>query len=324
MSETEKAKPNTGEREGQLVGRYLDLQFKVPNQETGPCFNVDWKITFTISKAASADCLSFNTAEISIYNTTAQTVSLLSQRGITVRLDAGYEALHGVIFSGVVNNVTTTKRGADIVTTFYCTSDTFEYSKPIEKTVQNVSVTDLIKNLCDGIGASYKIFVNRKDVVKSSYSGTFSKVLAMICADFGIVYSLDNGFLSFTDRNITTEQAAKLTKMTFTPETGMIGNPQVTETGVTFRNLITPKLMVNDIFSLYAKYAEYNLKDLTRTPNKVLGGELNAFAFLDTQNYNGNYMALALKFNGDTRGNAWFIEVQGSRIWNKREYGSTK
>lgn len=311
---------NIGRKDGQLVGRYLDLQFKVPGQDNGPRFNVDWKIAFTINKAASSNFLSFNTAEIAIYNMKAETISLVAQRGVTVWLDAGYETNHGVIFSGVVNNVTTTKRGPDIITTFYCTSDTFAYSQPIERTVQNVLVTDLIKQLCDSVGASYKILVNRKDVVKSSYSGPFSKVLAMICADYDIVCSLDNGFLNFTDRNLSGEQAENNLQLTFTPETGMIGNPQVTETGISFRNLITPKLMVNDIFSLYAPYAEYNLNELTRTPNKVLGGELNAFAFLDTHNYNGTFMALSIKFNGDTRGNAWYLNVEGSRIWNRKEY----
>ena len=310
------------------INRYLKLSLITPDiagfAGSGGVynFNADWKITFNVRKSSSATFLSFNEAEISIWNMTERVRRKIAQAGCMVVLDAGYEKKHGQIFNGLVSNIVTTKNGPDIVTTLYCMSDQAKYYKPIEQTARNVAVKDLIVQLCKNVGASYQVSHLQElagQIVNRSYSGPFSKVIAMICADYKIYVGLDNGFLDFRDKKETAENILPEDVRVFTPNTGMIGNPQVTETGVDIKNLIVPDIRVNDYFKLQADYAAYNLSELTRTPNKVLGGELNAFQFIDTHSYNGIFMALSINFMGDTRGNEWSVSIQGSRIWNKNK-----
>ena len=98
----------------------------------------------------------------------------------------------------------------------------------------------------------------------------------------------------------------------------MIGNPTVIESGIRFKALLQPELKVNDYFRLEAPYADYNLNELEKRPNAVLGTELNTIAHVTTRNYNGVYMALSLIFSGDTRGNDWCTSVEGARLGFKQ------
>lgn len=280
-------------------------------------FNRDWKIVFRIRKAASSDFLSFNTAEISVYNMTATMRKELSTKGITVTLTAGYQELKDCIFEGTVNNVTTVKNGTDLITTFYCTGDTSAYSEGVSIAPRNITVTQLLANLCNEHGVPYKLPFNRSDIVSKSYIGTFSRVIALICHDYKISAGLDNGTLLFKDKNVTQEEVRVTDSIQLTPNTGMLGNPTVTQQGANVHAFIQPTIKVNDYFTLYAPYADYNLTNLTLTPGMVYGDNLNAIAHIDTHNYNGLYMALSIVHNGDTRGNSWYTDIQGSRIWPK-------
>ena len=300
------------------INRYLMLNIWPENSLEAISFGVDWKITFRIKKCASSDFLSFNMAEISVYNMSSELREKLSSKNLLIELNAGYDSMHNVVFSGRVNNVTTVKQTTELITTFYCVSDTRSYTDLVNICVQNVSVTDLIAQLCDKHGVSYRLPFKRTDVVKKSYTGPFSKVIALICHEYGISCAMDNGQLLFRDRKATEETLDNAIIKVYTPNSGMIGNPTVTEVGVRFKALLQSDLKINDYFRLYAPYADYNLNSLDTRPNAVVGNELNAMAHIDTRTYNGAYMVLNLTMNGDTRGNAWYTDVEGSRIWPKQ------
>jgi len=304
------------------INRYLRITIQQPVQDYGTLvFDDSWKITFDIHKAASSNYLSFNTAEISIYNLSSEYRTLLAQRDMTISIDAGYVEKHGIVFDGIINNVTHVKNGVDIVTTLYCSSNIRKYNSPVNLSVKNIKVTDLLTQICEQAGVAYELPFTRSEVVTRSYTGTLAKVVAEICYDYNISAGIDNGVLIFKDKLADQNKIPAYSVYTFTPNTGIIGNPTVNERGVSFRAFVNPDLQVNSYFDLYAPYTNYNLNSLTQRPNAVLGGELNAMAFIDTHNYNGLYMALSINLIGDTRGNSWYIDVEGSRVWDRSAHG---
>lgn len=219
------------------ANRYLNLTLRSA-QGRGYTFGVDWKITFRVRKSASSNYLSFNQTEISIYNTTSDYRTLVAQEGFTVTLDAGYMDKHAIIFDGVVNNVTHTKNGLDIITTLYCSSSVRNYDNPVQLSMQNITVTDLLKKICEENGVNYVLPFTRADVVTKSYSGTLARVIAMLCFDYDLSAGIDNGVLIFKDKKRTSDEIPAPEIYTFTPLTGVLGSPTVNERGVSFKTLM--------------------------------------------------------------------------------------
>lgn len=297
------------------VNRYLRLKVW-PNGAKEPItFTQDWKITFNVRKCASAITVSYNTAEINIYNMTPQLRDLLSQKYMIVELEAGYLDDYTTIFAGYLYNLITVKNATELVTTLYCGSNTQAFGKTVNKCVQNVSVTDLIAQLCEEYGVSYRLPFKRDDVVQKSYTGSFGRVLALICKEYDILWTIENGQALFRDRKVAENQVKNSEVRVFTPISGLLGNPQVTEVGVRIHTLMHPALQVTDYFRLEAPYTEYSINNISTTPGLILGNDLNVYAHITTHTYNGLYMALSINVSGDTRGNAWYTDVEGSKIW---------
>lgn len=303
------------------VDRYfrLTLRQMLVNDPTSPVikefiFNEDWKVTFRIRKSASLDYLSFNTAEISVYNMSSTTRAELAASPVYISLVAGCKEFKGQLFTGTLSNMVTTKRGTDLITTLYCASDTVSYSQGISIAPQNISVTDLIAHICNKYGITYRLPFSKSELVQKSYIGTVSKVLAMLCYDFNISMGVDNGVLLFRDKKTTAEQLQLSDAITLTPDSGLLGNPTVTDVGTNVHAFIQPNIRVNDYYRLYAPYAEYDLGNLTLRANTISEGNLSALAFINTNTYNGVYRALSIVHSGDTRGNAWYTDIQGSKL----------
>lgn len=299
--------------------RYLLLEIFPKDSNEPITFDINWKITFSVNKNASSDYLSFNTANISIFNMNSKTRALIASKGLKVRLSAGYEDLNGVIFEGVVNNIVVTKEGTDIITTLYCASDLSALSNDASETLNNVNVSDYLTNLCKKNGISINIKKINKQLTEYTVDGSVSQTIARICSIFGLSYSIDNGTINIVDKNITSDEINNNDIIPVSPTTGLLGNPNITEEGCNIKTLLDCRYHVNGYYKLEAPFASYNLNNLELRPEAVIGGELNALAFIDTQTYNGIYMILSMQFNGDTRGNAWYSSIRGSKLWSKEK-----
>lgn len=307
----------------QYVNRYLKVTVRDP-QNTARVYNELWRIVFRVRKSASSNYLSFNQTEVSIYNLKSKERDWIAREGMTITVDAGYRELHANIFDGVVNNITHTKNGTDIVTTLYCSSSIRNYENGVNVSIQNMTVTDLLKKICEENNVSYSLPFTRANIVTKSYSGTLAKVISMICADYNISAGVDNGVLIFKDKNTPSDEVKQDQTRTFTPTTGMLGSPTMNDRGISFQTLMNADIQVNDYFNLYAPYSNFNLGNLNQRPNAVTGGVVNATAHANVHSYNGLYMALSLEFQGDTRGNAWYTNIEGSRVWSKEQLARAK
>lgn len=295
--------------------RYLLLEIWSKYADNPVTFDIDWKITFDITKNASSDYMSFNTAEISVYNMRSDVRELLSEYGLKIRLSAGYKELNGVIFEGVVNNVTVEKESTDIITTFFCASDLTALSNDVSDTLNGINVTDYLTNLCKKNNISLDIKRIDKSITQYTVDGSVSQTIARVCSLFGLSYSIDNGVIRIVSKDISANDVKDDEVIVVTPTTGLIGNPNITEEGCNIKTLLDCRYHVNGFYRLEAPFAAYNLNDLTLRPETVAGGELNALAHIDEHTYNGTYMILSMQLNGDTRGNAWYTSIRGSKLW---------
>lgn len=297
--------------------RYLLIEIWQPNSDKPITFNEEWKIVFNVDKNASSDFMSFNTATVSIYNMNSSTRGKISMQGLNIRIYAGYQDLHGKIFNGVINNITVSKDNTDIVTTLYCASDLNGLENDVSDTINSMNLTDYLINLCNKNGIPLKINRINKSIVEYSIDGSVSDTIVRLCSMFGLSYSIDDGVIRIVDKNIKSDDVNDNEIILLTPSTGLLGNPEITEEGCNVRSLLDYRHHVNGYYKLEAPFASYNLNSLNVRPNAVLGGELNALAFIDKKTYNGVYMILSMNIQGDTRGNAWYTNLRGSRLWPK-------
>lgn len=293
--------------------RYLSIELWLPLASKPIIFNQDWRITFDIIKNASTDYNSFNTAEVSIYNIEPNLINQMSQAGSHIKIVGGYKDLYGLLFTGIVNNVVITKDDTDIITTLHCASEISSLSNDATDCI-TMNVTDYLRNLCDKNNIKHDIAQINKDLIKYSVDKTVIEAIKEICTLFDLTYSIDNGVLRVTPKNISMESVSKTDIVTIDPTTGLIGNPNIGDAECRIKSLIDYRYHVNGYFNLQAKYATYNISQLAYRPNAILGNQLNALMYIDKNSYNGTYMILYMSINGDTRGNNWYTELGGIKL----------
>lgn len=88
---------------------------------------------------------------------------------------------------------------------------------------------------------------------------------------------------------------------TFTPDGVIVGTPQQTQYGVSFRVLLDPRLQIKPNWTCIKID-----NSLIRFAKKSLGD--NALTVLDQD---GVYIVGGVRFLGDTRGNDWYADVEG-------------
>ena len=172
--------------------RHLRLTFKINSVADPITIDQSWKVTFSVKKYAAVDIMGFNTAEISVYNMSPALQDTLAVRGASLKLEAGYALFHSCIFTGIINNVVTVKQATELITTFYCQSDMSAHAESVEECMQNISVTDYIKHLCEKFSVSYVLPFTKSDVVRESFTGSFRDVISKLCYNYDISIALDN------------------------------------------------------------------------------------------------------------------------------------
>ena len=132
--------------------------------------------------------------------------------------------------------------------------------------------------------------------------GLARDVLRDQSATTGTTWQIQDGKLVTIANNGTLPgQAIVLTRYT-----GLIGLPQQTQQGITARALINPMIrpgavvqLDNSAIQLAQQAAGYSAQ----------ANQFNAFLSTVTLNPNGFYRVLVADFEGDTRGNPWYVDI---------------
>jgi hypothetical protein len=246
------------------------------------------RTTFDLDKSSAS---SSNKAKIDIYNLNPQTRADFQRKGLTVKLEAGYEGMLEILYYGDVNRTLSQRKGPDIITTFECgdaerklTNAHFDKSYPA-----GTSYMEIIKDLAGALGVPIGTVMGIENMTYNSgvaFSGTVKSIMDAIMKRQPLGWNVQNGYLQIIPLKAHLgEEAVLLTK-----DTGLLGIPSQKESGIEFRSLLNPKLMPDCAVKLVS------------------------------ENINGHFKIKRATFKGDTHAQDWSVTAEAVRISPTQAY----
>jgi len=233
------------------------------------------------------DKVKSNNGKISVYNIHKEARSFYQdQTNLTVILNAGHNGSLSQIFTGDVKLVTTTKEGANTVTTFDC-GDGFNLSKNVKISSSfdpGTAVKKMVEQMFTNLkaagaeimkGAADLFTGNTKNGV--TIQDTALNALNKICRSQNLEIKITNNVVEIIKLNGNIGNNAIL----LTPNTGLIGTPAKKDKGISFKSLINE----GRIF-----------------PGRVVK--------IESSSINGFFVVTKAIYNGDTYGQDWTVNCE--------------
>lgn len=251
------------------------------------------RIAFAIKKTLTKEP---NTAEIRVWNLSAESRKAIAERHLPVTLSAGYAETIGVVFRGDLRFVSHERAGADWITKLACGDG--------EKVITESRIS---RSFGPGTPAS-QVLASVKTALAGLSAGNFDQALTGITGVFenGVALSGDafaqaekiargRGFnLSIQDGalSLIPESGAEVgTATLLTPETGMVGAPEIA----------SPEKPGAPV-----KVKVKSLLQASLRPGRVVDLRSAAIA--------GLFRVDAVNHTGDTHGSEWFSDVELRRL----------
>lgn len=179
------------------------------------------------------DDMEANEAEITIYNLKDSTINQFKHK-YAISIEAGYEGDTGVIFQGFVTKVSTSRSGADKVTTIQCIDSV------VNRTVEEITyaagttASYILRDLLNRTGTPIAVFQMRRDHTFENDEKVDGDLMEAIKR-----YSDICGVSSFVDRGRIVSRHIKFGEnlnFKISVDTGLIGSPQYFEEEKTAEN----------------------------------------------------------------------------------------
>ncbi|CQR71688.1 hypothetical protein SOV_04840 [Sporomusa ovata DSM 2662] len=270
------------------------------------------RCTFHIEKTARA--LS-NYAEISIYNLTSSTEMAIVKEGDRVIVEAGYDGFidtetgqktdtkqYGKIFDGdILQPLRDREDNVNYRLTLVCQDgEDFLNRSLVRKTIgagleQRQIINKIVSEAktLTGIGRISSNLSTQKLPRGKVFFGTPKNYLSNIANDNGATFWVDDGQVNIAKAtDVPVEEALVLT-----PQNGLIGTPQQTFGGITFKCLLNPSLKLMNMI----KIDNSDIRRLKWTQEMKMTA-------LDQD---GQYQIYKMIYTGDTRGDEWYVDVEG-------------
>jgi hypothetical protein len=253
------------------------------------------KIEFSISKGMSSKS---NTAVIKLFNLTESHRNSMGKEFDKVTLKAGYmppggAGNVGVIFKGDVRDVEHRREGPDIVTEISCgdaqkalSRATISKSFPAGTKVEDV-VDELYKQLeKEGVSRGEWKFPEDMKTFKRPYAvcGSCTRELDTLGRGKGFYWSSQNETMEIVPADGFVGSVALIT-----PQTGMIGTPAITDTGIRVSALLNPEIRPNRRIQVKSDTLEMNAKD-------------------------GMYRVADVNYSGDNHNGDFRVDITGESI----------
>ncbi|MCK6585963.1 MAG: hypothetical protein L6Q76_00100 [Polyangiaceae bacterium] len=246
-------------------------------------------VAFEVNR--SLDASSPNTCELKLYNLREDHRSQLGERAsVRCVLEAGYRDRTSVIFAGELRNVRSERDGADIVTKAETgdgerrrrTARTNRSHAP--GTTLETVVRDLASTMGVGIGNTEQMSAltsGRQFRHGTVTSGNAPGQLGRVLRGAGLEHSVQDGQLQVLRRG----DALAGTAVVLSPSTGLIGSP-VKELDERRRQIVTAKCLM--------------------IPDLVPGRRVR----LEAAEIDGEYRVEKARYQGYTKGEDWYIELE--------------
>lgn len=237
----------------------------------GPIKTHEMRIEFNISKSISSDA---NSAEISIYNLKETHRNAIGKEFDAITLEAGYmppgePGNVGIIFKGAIRDVEHRREGPNIITTISCGDGDkairkATISKSYPKGTPVKTVIDDIHKEFEKQGVSKGEWKLPPEVEGKTFKrpyaacGSCKTELDTIGRGNDFYWSIQNETLEMIPGNGYVGSIVLLT-----PETGLIGVPTITDTGVNAQALLNPAIRPNRRVKIISQTLQMNAEDDT-------------------------------------------------------------
>jgi hypothetical protein len=263
------------------------------------------KATFKIERFGYE---AINYAEIMIYNLAFSTTQDIIKEGCKVIVEAGYESNFGKIFEGEIFQHRWSRENN---TDFRLMLNCLDGSKIKNDNMINFTLFKeydqkaALKNIASQASTPFEIGVSpsiktHKMPRGATFFGEPMEHIRDIAQDNNFQLIISDGALYAS--NICDPPAGEA--ILVTPSNGLIGTPEQTELGVTFKVLLDPRMRVNPINPVVVKLDQTQIQQI-----KKIQGQY--YTILDAH---GLYKIHKVTHTGDTRGNEWYSEVEGLSV----------
>lgn len=267
----------------------------------------DLRIIFEIDKD---DGVQLNHATIKIYNLSPINRAQIAKPHpigfplfepiVKVFLKVGYENDIIQIIAGELLSAINQKDGVDWITTL----EVWSGIKSITNGISNFSfgkptkAKTIIDRLLQSLQIDFRYTDDAVDLLENlkvsdfTSSGLTFRQVSIFLNRYGASFTIeeDNQGLVYIDDRPRNPEEGRNSQNTFSPTNGLVGSPEITRTGIIFRALLRPRIrLIERIF----------------VSSKTLVGTLRAGSEAD-------YHVTSVKHKGDTRGEDWFTEIEGS------------
>ncbi len=271
---------------GELFGRRAVLQIGTRRIDA-------LRIAFKVEKADQSEP---NSSEISTWNLSATTRGAIEDETQTVILEAGYGEDISQVFSGDirVDGISSRREGPDWITTLKGQDggDAFRRARIQESLAAGTKLVPVLNKLASSMGVGIGNAIEKLKGGDTSgaleeffggatLSGQTHKVMERTLRSVGYDYSVQDGELVVTRLGEANDDEA----VVLSPETGLIGSPEPGAKGLTKMRCL--------------------LQTRIRPRTKVK---------LETAQLNGFYLVRRMKAVGDTHGQPWYCEIEGTQI----------
>lgn len=251
-----------------------------------------------------------NSARIRVYNVAPETAHRVRDEFTRVVVQAGYERNYAIVFDGsLIQARYGRENGVDTYLDLSCADGDRAYNfATVSATLAAGSTTEDHVNVClrsmenYGVGTGYIAPVVGRPLPRGKVMFGMAKDFMRLAAKTtSSVWSIQDGKLNMYAE--TAYVPGAIPKIT--ADSGLIGFPEQTRNGVSFRMLLNPGIKIGQIIQLdnsTIQQFEYGLSQAEQVPN----------ARIQQQNRlqsAGFYYTMLVNHSGDTRGDAWWSEV---------------
>ena len=202
-----------------------------------------------------------NNGIVSVWNLSRSSQEKIGKEWDTLELKAGYHGIGtGIILKGDIREVYHDPQGVDTISEIVVgDGDKADRTGFIAKTFpRGTEVKDIVEEIYKNMpGVSRGEWKGLDDLPKTTRPMTFMsptrKALDLIGKTYDLYHSIQNEALEIIPKDDAIQQVALIS-----PETGMIGAPTITDTGVRVKTLLDADIRPNRLVEVKSKTTELN------------------------------------------------------------------
>lgn len=187
-----------------------------------------------------------NEGEVRIYNLAASTEDRIREKGVRIRIFAGYDNQPVLIHDGDIRRVDRDRTNVDRITTITIGGNVAKLSQAIfnQSYSGQVQVKQIVKDSIPSFGIDAVNLDQIPDdafLYDFSFTGKTGDLLDKILDPIKVQWYENDNFIKFSFRGKGLDPIVLLSK-----DTGLIGSASVTDKGIKFRSVLNGRITIGD------------------------------------------------------------------------------